>query len=186
MTVYDGPDTALNVLTLSNASFNVGSPDGTVIGNVIGLQPSGSTLTVVSPAGKVKLVGNVLQVGSTVSSVIGPFNVTLRETNPNGDDSPKDTVISVNVAAVALAVLSVAPTTFAAAAASGTVIGPITGKTAGSALSITVGTGKVAITGNNLTVGTGNTAGALPVTIRETLAGATGTPKDTVINLTVT
>ncbi len=81
--------------------------------------------------------------------------------------------------------------TLAEDAAPGTVAGAIGGRTTGSTLSLFDAAGdRVALSGLNIVSGaTGldyETGTDHAFTVRETLAGATNTPRDTVLSLTVT
>lgn len=87
---------------------------------------------------------------------------------------------------VTLSALTLSSSAFTAGAASGTVIGAITGRTTGSTLSVVPADARVAISGANLVVGTTPAvAGSFDVTLRETLAGAINSPRDTVVSLAV-
>lgn len=88
-----------------------------------------------------------------------------------------------------LAALSLSASSFVAGAPAGTVIGDIQGKTGGSSLSLVDDhAAAVAIAGGNLVVGASapGSAGNFSVTIRETLAGAGNSPRDTVLAIDVT
>lgn len=178
----------LQTLSLAAAAFTQGAAAGTIIGAIQGKAP-GSTLSINPADGRVAIDGsNNLVVGSTVAS-LGSFNVTIRETLSGATNTPKDTVVTVtvNAAVVTLQALALSNASFSQGAAAGTVIGAITGKTAGSTLSITPNDGRVTIDGsNNLIVGlTAASVGTFDVTVRETLAGATNTPHDNVFTITV-
>lgn len=87
---------------------------------------------------------------------------------------------------IALAALTLSSSTFMAGAASGTVIGAVLGLSSGSTLSIAPADARVAISGTNLVIGSSSTSvGSFDITLRETLAGVTNSPRDTVISLTV-
>lgn len=90
-----------------------------------------------------------------------------------------------------LAALSLSASTVAENSAASTVIGAIQGGTGGSTITIQTqsNTGWFSISGGNLVVAGSidyETNAAPTVTLRETLAGATNTPRDTVVNITVT
>jgi hypothetical protein len=88
-----------------------------------------------------------------------------------------------------LAALSLSATSFVIGDAASTVIGAIQGKTGGSSLSLADDhAGAVAIAGGNLVVGASapGSAGNFSVTIRETLAGAGNSPRDTVLSIEIT
>lgn len=91
---------------------------------------------------------------------------------------------------VTLAALSLTPASIAESASIGTTVGATGNTTSGSTLSLTDDAGGLfALSGGNIV-----TAGALDyetatshsITIRETLSGATNTPRDTVLSITVT
>ncbi|GGZ21658.1 sialidase family protein [Asticcacaulis endophyticus] len=176
----------LSALTLSADEFTEGATAGTVIGTISG-KTTGSTLSIFPADTRVAISGSNLVVGSTPATD-GTFSITIRETLAGATNTPRDTTfpITVNEATPTLAALSLSNDTFAEDDASGTVIGAITGKTSGSTLSITPSDGRVAIAGTNLVVGlTPATDGDFSITVRETLAGATNTPRDTPFTLTV-
>lgn len=83
--------------------------------------------------------------------------------------------------------VSLSAATVTASAPAGTTVGTIVGKTIGSTLSLIDDAGGMfALSGGTIVVGlTALTAGAKSITIRETLAGATNTPRDTVLSVTV-
>jgi len=87
---------------------------------------------------------------------------------------------------VTLGALTLSASSFTAGDVEGTFIGAIIGKTTGSTLSLNPSDTHVKIVGTNLLVGsTSSSAGTLGVTIRETLTGATNTPRDTAFSLTI-
>ncbi len=83
---------------------------------------------------------------------------------------------------IMLAALTLTGSTFAEGDAPGTVIGTISGRTAGSTLSITPNDGRLALSsdGTQLLVGlSASSAGSIAVTLTETLASATNSPRAT-------
>jgi hypothetical protein len=91
---------------------------------------------------------------------------------------------------VTLSALSLSASTISESAASGTVVGSIQNKTAGSTLSLPVDAGgRFAINGSNqLVVGLvalSSASSPYSITIRESLTGATNTPRDTTFQITV-
>jgi len=87
---------------------------------------------------------------------------------------------------VVLGALSLSAASFTEGDAEGTFIGAIIGKTTGSTLALNPADSHIKITGTNLLVGsTSSTDGTLDITIRETLTGASNTPKDTAFSLTI-
>ena len=100
MTVYDGPDFALDDLTLTAATFAANAAEDTAIGTLEGMQEEDSVLSLVDDAsGAVKLDGNDLVVGATATTEAGTLNVTVRETNIYGSNNPHDTELEITVTA---------------------------------------------------------------------------------------
>jgi hypothetical protein len=90
-----------------------------------------------------------------------------------------------------LSALTLSASTIAEGSAPGVTVGAVQGKTTGSTLSLTDDAGgRFALSGNTLIAGLVatdyETATSHEITIRETLAGATNTPRDTVLEITVT
>lgn len=91
----------------------------------------------------------------------------------------------------ALSALSLSPATIAENSAPGVVIGALGGRTSGSALTLADDAGgRFALAGANIVTGLVATdfeaATSHSITVRETLAGATGSPRDTVLSIAVT
>lgn len=91
--VYEKP--SLSALTLSNNSFAVDAPVGTVIGTISGRQ-SGSSLDIFPVESRVALSGSNLTVVQTVGAATS-FTVTVRETLSDSPNSPRSTVLTINV-----------------------------------------------------------------------------------------
>lgn len=98
MSVYDGTDFSLVDLALSADTFVVGTAAGTVIGTLTNMQAEDSQLSIVETDGYAALDGDDLVVGPTASAE-GTFDVTVRETNIYGDNSPHDTTFTITVTA---------------------------------------------------------------------------------------
>jgi lysophospholipase L1-like esterase/sarcosine oxidase gamma subunit len=176
----------LAALSLSSSGFSAGAAAGTVIGAIQGAT-SGSTIDVFPADGRVAISGGNLVVGSSAASA-GTFSITLRETLAGATNTPRTTTINVTVAAAAptLSALTLSASQFTAGAAAGTVIGAIQGATSGSAIDVFPTDARVAISGGNLVVGsTAASVGTINVTLRETLAGATNSPRTTTFSVTV-
>lgn len=85
-----------------------------------------------------------------------------------------------------LSSLSVAPSSIAAETPADTVVGAILGSKVGSTLE-TVGSSLFKVVGTNLVTSTTlTTPGTYAVTIKETLVGATNSPRETTVNITIT
>lgn len=195
-----GPITAqpaLNALTMTAQTIAEGSAAGTVVGT-IGATTGGSTLSLADDAG-----GRFAISGSDIVATGTPtdyetatsHNITIRETLAGASNNPRDTVKAITVTnvleAAALVALSISNDSIAENSADNTVVGTITGKQAGSVLTITDDSGgQFKLSGSVLL------AAAVPtdyetesnptVTIRETLADSPNSPRDTVIALIVT
>lgn len=178
----------LNALTLSNSNFDVGASAGTVIG-AIGGRTEGSTITVSDT--RVAVSGGNLIVGPTAASA-GSFSVTLTETLAGYANSPRTTDFTINVGTVGgtLSALTLSSSTVLSGATAGTVISTINGRTPGSTLSLIDTAGnRFAISGANLVAGPVATdfatSASHSITIRETLASASNSPRDTTLTITV-
>ena len=179
-----GVSITLNSLSLTSSNFYDNAITGTFIGTING-KTNSSTISITPSDSRVALSGNSVVVGSGTLTT-GTFNITLRETLVGATNSPRDTVISMTISAyIALNALTLSASSFTANATAGTAIGAIQNKTSGSTLSIFPEDTRVALSGNNLIVGlTPSNAGTFNVTIRETLAGAANSPRDTVLSIT--
>jgi hypothetical protein len=88
--------------------------------------------------------------------------------------------------AVALSALSLSNASFARTDAAGTLIGTLMGTTAGSTLALFPPDSHFALSGLNLLVGlTPSPSGSASVGVREALAGASNTPRDTAFTVTI-
>lgn len=180
----------LSALVLTATTYPVGSSTDTAIGTIVGIT-AGSTLSIVDDDDRVQISGNVLQVGPTGDDVTaGTFSITIRETFAGASNSPRDTAFTITASVVipALSVLSLLASTYPKFSPTGTLIGDILGKTAGSTLSIFPANSRVQISGTQVQVGpTGDDelAGTFSFTIRETLSGSSNSPRDTLLTVTV-
>lgn len=86
-------------LTLDNDSFTVGAEPGTVIGSIVG-KTAGSTLSIVPADPRVALSGTDIVVGSEAAEE-GSFSVTVREVHADASNSPRDSVIELDVLSAA-------------------------------------------------------------------------------------
>jgi hypothetical protein len=97
MSVYDCPEGALVDLALSAATFVAGAAEDTAIGTLSGMMTD-SVLSLFNDAGgAVKLAGSNLVVGATATPDAGTLNITVRETNEYGSNSPHDTALVITV-----------------------------------------------------------------------------------------
>ena len=183
--IIEAAPIVLSPLTLSAVSFPAGATPGTIIGTISG-KTTGSTLAFTPNDGRVTVSGNNLIVGSAATSA-GTISGTLTETLAGATNSPNATnlTITINAAAPVLNTLTLSNTAFTAGAAQNTIIGTISGKTSGSTLSLSPNDGRFTISGSNIVVGSvSSAAGTFAISLIETLAGATGSPKSTAFNLT--
>jgi hypothetical protein len=95
MSSYDG--VSFEDLDLDGDTFVEDDEEGTAIGTLSGFDPE-STLSVVTGAGKVKIVDDELQVGPDANTD-GTLNISVRETNANGEGGSHDTAFALTVTA---------------------------------------------------------------------------------------
>ena len=96
-------EVTLAALSLNTATVDEDDPPGTLIGTIVG-KSSGSVITMTDTAGgKVVLSGNTVVIGATdISLALTPtFTFTLHEVHTDGNNSPRDTVITVTVTSTA-------------------------------------------------------------------------------------
>ena len=174
------PAPALAALTLSTLSGNAGTPFSATLAGIT----AGSTIAAISADGTVLTVsgGNV---SGTFASA-GTKQVTLTETLAGATGSPKATTVSVVVAAApAIPVLQALTLSSTTATAGIAYSAAIAGLTTGSTLAVTASDGTaLSVSGGTLS-GTFAATGSPIVTLTETLAGATGSPKSTALAVTV-
>lgn len=96
MSVYDGY--TLEDLELSADTFVDNDAEDTVIGALTGMAAAGSTISVITGEGKVKISGSNLVVGPDANSA-GSLAVSVREVNPNGEGGYHDTDFTLTVTA---------------------------------------------------------------------------------------
>ena len=166
----------LGNLTLSPSTATVGTAyTGAVTGK------NGASTLALSGAGAAGLTLS----GSAVSGTpTAAGTVNLVETLAGATNSPRTTigVATVTAASVTLATLSLSSTAFSTGGV--TSVG-INGKTTGSTITATSSDGTVLTVSGTTLSGTFNTAGLPTISLVETLAGATGSPKTTPIVVTV-
>lgn len=89
-------EVTLAALALSASTFADDDAAGTVIG-AIQNKTTGSTLSISPADGRVSIDGsNNLIVGLTPATA-GTFDITIRETHPDGSNSPRDTAFTITV-----------------------------------------------------------------------------------------
>lgn len=170
---------SLGTLTLSALTAATGNAWSATING----KTAGSTITASSSDGTTLTVS-----GTTVSgtfSAAGSPTITLTETIGGASNSPRVSTATVTVSlSPTLGALSLSATTFVVGTASS---GTINGATAGSTITVSGAPAGFSINSAARTWsynGSGSaTSGSL--TLTETLAGATNTPRSTVINFTV-
>jgi hypothetical protein len=92
-------DTTLIALTLGTNDIDEGDPEDTLVGALVSVTP-GSTLSLTDSAGsRFKLSGSNIVAGSVATDygTATTHNITVRETHPDGINSPNDSVISIDV-----------------------------------------------------------------------------------------
>ena len=190
-------EVTLNALTLAASTLTEGSAVGTVVGAIQG-GSAGSTITIVNDAGgRFAISGGNLVAGTTLTDyeTATSHQITLRETHPDGANSPRDTNLTItitNVLEVTLPALTTNTTHVAENVTAGTIIASITNKTLGSTITLTDdASGHFALNGSGQIVA-GATAfdsvatPTLDITLREGHPDATAPGyRDTTITFTV-
>lgn len=195
ISVTNVAEAVLNALSLSADTVAENAASNTLIGVLTGTT-GGATLTLTNDdGGRFTLTGGQLRrtaVGTIDYETATTRSITVRETLVEASNSPRDTVLTVNVTNVLEVTLNALGGTFTLAedAAAGDVAGALTGKTASSTLSLANDAGgRVALSGTNITRGATaldyETATSHSFTVRETHADGVNSPRDTVMTLLV-
>lgn len=192
-----GTTVNLGALALTNANVNENTAAGVTVGTIIG-RTVGSTLTMINNAGgRFAIAGDAVVTGSVSTDYEAATShvIQIRETLTGATNTPRDTSITIGVinlpeGTIALNVLTLSPNSIEQGAPQGTLVGTIQGVSPGSTLSLTDSAGgRFALSGMTLVAGSSPsslTPADYQVTVRETLAGAVGSPKDTVLTVSVT
>lgn len=195
----------LDPLTLSNNDVPENSSNGTAVGTIVGrtalstlslTDDAGGRFTINSGTGAITVAnGSLLNYESATS-----HNITVREVLAGASNTPRDTVLAINVTDVfeaTLSTLSLNNYDIDETAVPGTIVGQVIGKTLGSTLTLTVSAGGkfsvvnsgvgdvhyvVLASGQSVDYDTSTTHA---ITIRETLTGAINTPLDTPLTVDV-
>jgi len=186
-------ETVLNALTLSANTVAENSPANTVVG-AIQNRTSGSTLTLINDGNARFAISGTNLVTTSIPTdyeTATSHSITIRETHP--DAAPRDTSFTINVTNVlegSLNALTLSSSTVAENAPVFTVVGTLLGVTPGSTLLLMDGLGSFALSGSNVIRGNTSidyeTTPTIPITVRETLAEASNSPRDTVLTITLT
>jgi hypothetical protein len=159
---------------------------------------TGSTITLVDDAGgRFKITDGAVVAGATPTDfgTATSHDITVRETLEGYGYSPRDSIISIPVLeaedTITLATLGIGTSTIATGSAEDTLVGTLTGVTPGSTITLTDTAGsRFKVVGDQIFAGSVATDYDIDtshnITVRETLAGATNTPHDTVLPITVT
>lgn len=189
---------AAPALQLSATTVAENATVGTVVAtlSVTGL-PGGVTVTgytlTSNVDGKFSISGSQLQVAAGLDyETATSHNITISAALSAGGPIAKAVTISVtNVFEAAdLVPLTLAAAEIVSGSAAGTVVGAVVGKTSGSALTLTNDAGgRFALSGGNIVAGMTATdyssATSHSITIRETLADSSNSPRDSAITITV-
>lgn len=162
-------------LTLSPSTVRPGSPAGTLVGLLLG-SASGAALAVVSGPATIDGTTGAVSINATAGAVDSTQTVRLSATRASPYLKIEQDFVITAAGAPILNTLVFSSTSFALGAAAGTVIGNITGKAAGSTLSVSPNDGRLAFSsdGSQLLVGlTASSAGTTSYTVTETLGGDT-------------
>ena len=172
------PAPVLAPLTLSGTSATAGSGWMATISG----QTGGSTITASTSDGAALAVSGDTVSGTFLSA--GSKTVTLTETLAGASNSPRSSTASVSVAAPApsLGTLALSSTN---AAAGSVWIATFTGRTAGSSITASSSDGTGLVVSGDRVSGTFDAAGDKTITLTETLAGATDSPRSSVASVTI-
>jgi hypothetical protein len=85
----------LSALSLTSNEFMQNSPQGTAIGNVLGLTGGSMLFLTNSNSGTVQLISGIIQVGQMAPPAPGAFNIQLMEVLEGAANSPNLTTISI-------------------------------------------------------------------------------------------
>lgn len=185
----------LNSLGLTGTTIFENSVPGTFIGTVVGKTP-GSTITLSeTTSGAFALSGNDVVAGTTPINFEVPqaYSVTIREELAGAQNSPRETLVVITILNVneqpSLNQLS-GTFNLLETAVQGALAGAVTGKTAGSTLTLIDNAGgRVALSGTNIIRGAValnySTGVSHNFIIRETLGDSPNSPRDTVLTLNV-
>ena len=194
ITINDLPDDiVLDDLTLDNSDIDEHSVEDTLVGALVGTE-AGSTLSLTNSAGsRFKLTGSSIYTAGVATDydTATSHNITVRETYALATNSPHDTVIAITVnEVVVLQDLTLDNFDVDEESLEDVAVGTLVGVHAGSTLSLTdTAGGRFKLTGSGIFTGATatdfETAGLHDITVRETFAGATNTPHDSVITITV-
>lgn len=173
------PKVTLGALSTSG-TLRVGTAsNGTIVGATAGS-------TIVESVGGFAIDPAALTYTYDGSGPAGTVTNALIETHPNATNSPRSSALTLAAAPITLTALSLAASSVTENAAPGVVVGGILGKTAGSTLSLMDDDGgRFAISGTNLVAGLTaidyEAAPSRSIVLRETLAGATNSSRDTAL-----
>jgi hypothetical protein len=184
-------DTSPRIL-LSAESISEGAADNSVVGALSVRNPEGTYVyTILSdPDNKFAISGSNLIIDELLDYEVAATHLVTVEANPDvGATITRTFIITVlNVfEAATLAALTLSTSTIGVGSAQGVVVGTLLGVAGGSTRSlIDTNGGQFQIDGANIEVGaTALTLGVKSITVRETLADSSNSPRDSVIAITV-
>ncbi|MES2994696.1 MAG: peptidoglycan-binding protein [Patescibacteria group bacterium] len=196
ITVTNTAEGTLSALTLSAATVPENSAADTVVGTLQGTT-TGSTLSLTDSAtGRFKLVAGVILTDSVATNYESAtsHSITVRETYAEAANSPRDTILAITVTNVAegtLSALTLSASTIAENSPADTVVGTLQSTTTGSTLSLTdTASGRFKLVGGVILADSVATdyegATSHNITVRETYAEASNSPRDTTLAISVT
>ena len=172
-------------------------PEDAVPGSVVGVLSSDGTAPVTfslvaDPDGRFAVSGSSLELAAALDyETATSHSVTLRATNGAGSVDQVFTITVTDVAETLLSALSLSGAGIAEDALPGTLVGDLSGITAGSVLSLSDDAGgRFALVGTQIVTGLTaldyETATSHGITVRETAPGVVNSPRDTVLIIDVT
>jgi hypothetical protein len=171
-------------IALSDDKVTTGDPAGTVVGTLTA--PEGFALSIVSGPGEI-VGANELALTAQAGAVGTKQTIRVRALRAVPFfEYLQDFEITAEPVVPVLQALTLSAAAFASTAQPGALIGAIQGLTAGSTVEVFPNDGRVAISGANLLVGlSAASVGTFSITLRETLGGASNSPRSTTVTITV-
>ena len=183
------------VIALSSSSVLESATIGTAIGtlSVIGGEGVYTFSELSDPSNKFTVSGSTLQTSAALNyETATSHTVEIQATNGVDDPITRTfTILVANVAEVTLAALTLPSNDIEEGSPEDTMVGALAGATGGSTLTLTDSAGgRFKLAGTNVVAGAVATEFAVAdshnITVRETHADATNTPRDTVLAIEVT
>jgi hypothetical protein len=108
LTVTNVLEVTLNALTLDTDEIEEGSAEDTSVGTVQDTTAGASLSLIDDAGGRFKLVSGDIVAGATATNyaLATSHNITVRETHPDGSNSPRDSIINITVTEAGFAAIT--------------------------------------------------------------------------------